>query len=100
IDRIIEAAQLSGADAIHPGYGFLAENAEFADACRDNNIVFIGPSGEAIKAMGHKAGAKQLMADAGVPCVPGYQGDDQSDERLQSEAERIGFPVMIKATAG
>ncbi|MET4580007.1 acetyl/propionyl/methylcrotonyl-CoA carboxylase subunit alpha [Ottowia thiooxydans] len=100
MDAIIEAARQTGADAVHPGYGFLAENASFARACRDAGLVFIGPSPDAIIAMGHKAGAKQIMMDAGVPCIPGYQGDDQSEERLQTEAERIGFPVMIKATAG
>jgi geranyl-CoA carboxylase alpha subunit len=100
IPAIIAAARLSGADAVHPGYGFLAENAAFAAACRDAGLVFIGPSPEAIRAMGHKAGAKQLMLDAGVPCIPGYQGADQRAERLADEAGRIGYPVMIKATAG
>ncbi|WP_137890557.1 acetyl-CoA carboxylase biotin carboxylase subunit [Ramlibacter sp. 2FC] len=100
IGAIIDAARQSGADAVHPGYGFLAENEEFAQACRDAGLVFIGPSPEAIVAMGDKAGAKRLMIEAGVPCVPGYQGDDQSELRLSQEAERIGFPVMIKATAG
>ena len=100
IPAIIEAARLSGADAVHPGYGFLAENAGFAQACRDAGLVFIGPSPEAIRAMGDKAGAKALMAAAGVPCIPGYQGADQSAARLADEAEAIGWPVMIKATAG
>lgn len=100
IEAIIEAARLAGADAVHPGYGFLAENADFARACRQAGLVFIGPSPEAIIAMGHKAGAKKIMMDAGVPCIPGYQGQDQSQDRLLAEAERIGFPVMIKATAG
>ncbi|THJ33255.1 acetyl-CoA carboxylase biotin carboxylase subunit [Lampropedia aestuarii] len=100
IDAVIDAARQVGADAIHPGYGFLAENQDFARACRDAGLVFIGPSPESIVAMGHKAGAKQLMMDAGVPCIPGYQGADQSAQRLLAEAERIGFPVMIKATAG
>ena len=100
IDAIIDAARKSGADAIHPGYGFLAENEDFAQACRDAGLVFIGPSPEAIVAMGDKAGAKRLMMEAGVPCIPGYQGDDQSEGRLAAEAGRIGFPVMIKATAG
>jgi geranyl-CoA carboxylase alpha subunit len=100
IAAIIEAARLSGADAVHPGYGFLAENASFAQACRDAGMVFIGPAPQAIVAMGHKAGAKTLMQAAGVPCIPGYQGPDQSEQRLATEAERIGFPVMIKATAG
>ncbi|CAN5910260.1 acetyl-CoA carboxylase biotin carboxylase subunit [soil metagenome] len=104
IPAIIEAAQLSGADAVHPGYGFLAENEDFAQACRDAGLVFIGPSPEAIVSMGNKAGAKTLMKAAGVPCIPGYQGREgqhsQSEERLATEAARIGFPVMIKATAG
>jgi geranyl-CoA carboxylase alpha subunit len=100
IPAIIDAARKTGADAVHPGYGFLAENADFARACRDAGLVFIGPSPEAIDAMGHKAEAKRLMAAAGVPCVPGYGGDDQSPERLSAEADRIGYPVMIKAVAG
>jgi geranyl-CoA carboxylase alpha subunit len=100
IDAVIEAARRTNADAVHPGYGFLAENEHFARACRDAGLVFIGPSPEAIIAMGHKAGAKKIMMDAGVPCIPGYQGEDQSEARLAAEAERIGFPVMIKATAG
>ncbi len=100
IPAIIDAARACGADAIHPGYGFLAENEDFAAACRDAGLVFIGPSPEAIRAMGDKAGAKRLMIDAGVPCIPGYQGDDQSDARLAAEAAQIGYPVMIKATAG
>ncbi|MBB5054118.1 geranyl-CoA carboxylase alpha subunit [Afipia massiliensis] len=100
IDGIIEAAKASGADAVHPGYGFLAENAEFAKACRAAGLVFIGPSPEAIHAMGNKAGAKDIMQKAGVPCVPGYQGEDQSDATMLTAAKRIGFPVMIKAVAG
>ena len=100
IPAIIAAARASGADAVHPGYGFLAENEQFAQACRDAGLVFIGPSPEAILAMGNKAGAKRLMIEAGVPCVPGYQGEDQSEARLAREAERIGWPVMIKAVAG
>lgn len=100
IDAILEAARISGADAIHPGYGFLAENEAFAAACREAGLVFIGPSAEAIRAMGDKAGGKRLMIDAGVPCIPGYQGEDQSEQRLSEEADRIGYPVMIKATAG
>jgi len=100
IPAIVEAARLSGADAVHPGYGFLAENDHFAQACKDAGLVFIGPSAEAIVSMGNKAGAKTLMMAAGVPCIPGYQGEDQSEERLAKEAARIGFPVMIKATAG
>ncbi len=100
IDALIDAARRTGADAVHPGYGFLAENSAFAAACREAGLVFIGPSAEAITAMGDKAGAKQLMAAAGVPVIPGYQGDDQSAERLGQEAAHIGWPVMIKATAG
>jgi geranyl-CoA carboxylase alpha subunit len=82
IAAIIAAAKCASADAVHPGYGFLAENEDFAQACRDAGLVFIGPSPEAIVAMGNKAGAKQLMMDAGVPCIPGYQGEDQSEETL------------------
>lgn len=100
IDRILEAAQRSGSDAVHPGYGFLSENAEFADACRSAGLIFVGPSSSAISLMGDKAKAKRAMLEAGVPCVPGYQGDDQSDAVLASEADLIGFPLMIKATAG
>ena len=100
IANIIAAAKRSGADAVHPGYGFLAENAGFAAACRDAGLIFIGPSPEAIAAMGHKAGAKKLMLAAGMPCIPGYQGEDQSAATLKDEAEKIGFPVMIKASAG
>jgi geranyl-CoA carboxylase alpha subunit len=100
IEAIIAAAKSSGADAVHPGYGFLAENEDFAQACRDAGLIFIGPSPEAIKAMGNKAGAKEIMLAAGVPCVPGYQGADQSDAAMLAEAGKIGFPVMIKAVAG
>jgi len=100
IEAIIEAAKASGADAVHPGYGFLAENEHFAGACHDAGLVFIGPSPEAIRAMGNKAGAKEIMQAAGVPCVPGYQGADQSDAAMLAEAKKIGFPVMIKAVAG
>ncbi len=100
IDAIIAAAKASGASAVHPGYGFLAENEDFAQACRDAGLVFIGPSPEAIRAMGNKAGAKDIMQKAGVPCVPGYQGADQSDAAMLAEARKIGFPVMIKAVAG
>src|SRR5437773_3714169 len=79
IEAIIEAARASGASAVHPGYGFLAENADFAQACHDAGLVFVGPSPQAIRSMGNKAGAKEIMYKAGVPCVPGYQGADQSD---------------------
>jgi len=100
IAAIIAAARRAGADAIHPGYGFLAENAAFAAACREAGLVFVGPAADSIAAMGDKAGAKAIMQAAGVPVVPGWQGDDQSDERLAAEAAAIGFPVMIKAVAG
>jgi geranyl-CoA carboxylase alpha subunit len=100
IDRILEAAHKSGADAIHPGYGFLSENATFAAACEKAGLVFIGPPPAAIAAMGNKAAAKRRMIDAGVPCVPGYQGADQSDAVLEKEARKIGLPVMVKAAAG
>ena len=99
-EAIIAAARTSGADAVHPGYGFLAENAEFAQACGDAGLVFIGPSPESIQAMGNKAGAKAIMQAAGVPCVPGNQGADQSDATMFAEAKKIGFPIMIKAVAG
>ncbi len=100
IDRILEAAHKSGADAIHPGYGFLSENEAFATACKKAGLVFIGPPPAAIAAMGNKAAAKRRMIDAGVPCVPGYQGADQSDANLDKEAREIGLPVMVKAAAG
>src|SRR6201994_1344769 len=100
IPAIIAAAKASGAGAVHPGYGFLADNENFARACRDAGLVFIGPSPEAIKAMGNKAGAKEIMQKAGVPCVPGYQGADQSDAVMLMEAKKVGFPVMIKAVSG
>ena len=100
IPALLEAARKAGAEAVHPGYGFLAESDAFANACAEAGLVFIGPPAEAILAMGNKAGAKRLMDAAGVPCVPGYQGDDQSDARMAQEAARIGYPVMIKAAAG
>ena len=100
IDAIIDAAKRTGADAIHPGYGFLSERAAFAEACEANGIIFVGPPAAAIAAMGDKAQSKRRMIAAGVPCIPGYQDEDQSDERLVKEATRIGFPVMLKASAG
>jgi len=100
IDRILEAARRSGAQAIHPGYGFLSENAEFAAACAAAGIVFIGPPPGAIRAMGSKSAAKSLMQQAGVPLVPGYHGENQDTAHLASEAARIGYPVLIKASAG
>ncbi|MFZ5779770.1 MAG: acetyl-CoA carboxylase biotin carboxylase subunit [Pseudomonadota bacterium] len=99
-DRIIAAAQRTGAEAIHPGYGFLSENAAFAEACEAAGIVFIGPPASAIRAMGSKSEAKKIMEKARVPLVPGYHGDDQSPELLAAEAARIGYPVLIKASAG
>jgi 3-methylcrotonyl-CoA carboxylase alpha subunit len=99
-DRIIEAAQATGAQAIHPGYGFLSENEEFARACTEAGLVFIGPPASAIQAMGLKAQSKQLMERAGVPLVPGYHGADQDAALLEREAARIGYPVLIKASAG
>ncbi len=99
-DAIIDAAKKSGAQAIHPGYGFLSENADFAEACETAGIVFIGPSAESMRKMGSKAGAKELMAGHGVPVVPGYTGADQDPALLAREAQRIGFPLMIKAAHG
>ena len=99
-ERIIEAAKATGAQAIHPGYGFLSENEEFAQACQDAGLVFIGPPPSAIKDMGLKAESKQLMEKAGVPLVPGYHGANQDAALLQAEADRIGYPVLIKASAG
>ena len=99
-ERIIEAAQATGAQAIHPGYGFLSENEEFAQACQNAGLVFIGPPPSAIKDMGLKAESKQLMEKAGVPLVPGYHGANQDAALLQAEADRIGYPVLIKASAG
>ena len=100
IAAVIDAARRTGADAVHPGYGFLSENEDFASACADADLVFIGPSADAIRAMGNKAHAKRLMSEAGLPGVPGYEGEDQSESRLAAEADLIGYPVMIKAAAG
>src|SRR5690606_1794181 len=99
-EKIINAAKKTGADAIHPGYGFLSENDEFATACAKAGIVFIGPPVAAIQAMGGKSEAKALMEKAGVPLVPGYHGDKQDEAFLLAEAGKIGFPVLIKASAG
>ena len=99
-ERLIEIAKETGAQAVHPGYGFLSENAAFARACEAAGLVFIGPSASAIEAMGLKAESKQLMARAGVPLVPGYHGSDQDPNMLAREADRIGYPVLIKASAG
>ena len=100
IDKVIDAAGQTGAEAIHPGYGFLSENAEFCRACEAAGIVFIGPPVAAIEAMGSKSAAKRIMEDAGVPLVPGYHGDDQDPALLLEEAHKIGFPVLLKAVAG
>jgi len=99
-DRILEVAKRSGAQAIHPGYGFLSENEAFAEACQKAGVVFVGPPAAAIRAMGSKSEAKRLMEKAGVPLVPGYHGDKQDGAFLQREADRIGYPVLIKASAG
>ncbi|WP_431285159.1 acetyl/propionyl/methylcrotonyl-CoA carboxylase subunit alpha [Humitalea sp. 24SJ18S-53] len=99
-DVILDAARRTGAQAIHPGYGFLSENADFAEACAAAGILFVGPPASAIRAMGSKAAAKTLAALAGAPILPGYHGEDQTDARLVDEAARIGFPLLIKATAG
>jgi 3-methylcrotonyl-CoA carboxylase alpha subunit len=98
--RVIDLARRIGADAVHPGYGFLSENADFAQGCLDAGLVFVGPPPAAIRAMGSKSASKAAMAAAGVPVAPGYHGDEQSLERLCAEAERIGFPLIIKASAG
>jgi geranyl-CoA carboxylase alpha subunit len=100
IPAILDAARRTGADAIHPGYGFLSENPDFARACQQAGLTFIGPSPEAIELMGSKRRSKLAMLEAGVPCIAGYQGSAQDDGSLQREAERIGFPLMIKASAG
>ena len=100
IDKLLEAAQKAGADAVHPGYGFLSENAGFAQACLDAGLVFIGPPPSAITAMGDKALAKRRMIAASVPCAPGYLGEEQGDGRLTQEALRLGFPLLVKAVAG
>ena len=99
-DKVIEAARQVGADAIHPGYGFLSENAEFAEACAAADIIFVGPPADAIRLMGSKRLSKLAMLDSDVPCIPGYQGADQDDETLLSKAAEIGLPLMIKASAG
>ncbi len=99
-ERILEAAQKTGAQAVHPGYGFLSENEAFAEACAAAGIAFIGPPVTAIRAMGSKSAAKSLMEQAGVPLVPGYHGEKQDAAFLEQEATRIGYPVLIKASAG
>jgi geranyl-CoA carboxylase alpha subunit len=100
VEALLDAARRTGAEAVHPGYGFLSERADFARACAAAGLVFIGPPPEAIEAMGDKAAAKRRMLAAGVPCAPGYLGEAQSDERLMSEAERLGVPLLVKAVAG
>lgn len=100
VDRLLAAARATGADALHPGYGFLSESAEFAQAVVDAGLVWVGPPPAAIRALGSKAAAKALAQSQGVPCLPGYAGDEQSPERFAAEAERIGYPLMVKAVAG
>ncbi len=100
VGRVIDAGRQSGANALHPGYGFLSERAELADACQKAGITFVGPKAESIAAMGSKSEARHLMQRKGVPVVPGYDGDDQSDATLAREANRIGFPLLIKASSG
>ncbi len=100
IERVIEAARKSGAEAVHPGYGFLSENAEFAQACADAGLVFVGPTAAMMIAMGSKSGSKALMEKAGVPLVPGYHGEAQDEATLAKAADKIGFPVLVKASAG
>jgi 3-methylcrotonyl-CoA carboxylase alpha subunit len=100
IERVIDAARQSGAEAVHPGYGFLSENAEFGQACADAGLVFVGPTAAMMIAMGSKSGSKMLMEKAGVPLVPGYHGEAQDEAILAKAANKIGFPVLIKASAG
>ncbi|MDH2343106.1 acetyl/propionyl/methylcrotonyl-CoA carboxylase subunit alpha [Bradyrhizobium sp. SSUT77] len=100
VERLIEAARKTGAEAIHPGYGFLSENAEFARACFDAGLVFVGPTAGMMTAMGSKSGSKALMEKAGVPLVPGYHGEAQDDATLAKAAEKVGFPILVKASAG
>ncbi len=100
LEALLDAARRTGADAIHPGYGFLSQNGDFADAVRDAGLVFVGPPGDVHRRMGDKKGARRLMAAAGVPVLPGYDGDDQQDATLATQAARIGWPVMIKPSRG
>src|SRR3954452_13505159 len=95
IERVIDAARRSGAEAVHPGYGFLSENADFAQACAEAGLVFVGPTAQMMTAMGSKSGSKALMEKAGVPLVPGYHGEAQEEAVLARQAERIGFPVLL-----
>ena len=100
IERVIEVARKTGAEAVHPGYGFLSESADFAQACLDAGLVFVGPTAAMIRMMGSKSGSKMLMEEAGVPLVPGYHGEAQDEATLAKAADRIGFPVLVKASAG
>jgi len=100
IDRLIEVAREYGADAIHPGYGFLSENHEFAKRCEDEGIAFIGSHSESIRAMGNKVEARQMMINSGVPVIPGMEGSADDVELFKKEAERVGYPVLLKAAAG
>eukprot|EP01036_Dinobryon_divergens_P061431 gene61431-biopygen1239 len=100
VDRLLDAARATGADAVHPGYGFLSENADFAQAVIDAGLTWVGPPPSAIRALGSKSAAKALAQAQGVPCLPGYFGDDQREETFVAEAQRVGFPLMVKAVAG
>jgi 3-methylcrotonyl-CoA carboxylase alpha subunit len=100
VNRVVDAARACGADALHPGYGFLSERAELAAACEEAGLIFVGPKASSIAAMGSKAESRRLMKSLGVPIVPGYDGDDQSMETLLAEGERVGFPLLVKASAG
>lgn len=100
VEALLGACRKTGANALHPGYGFLSENADFAQACADAGVTFIGPGPEAIRVMGDKAGAKRAMIEAGVPCAPGYLGDKQDDTTLIEQAERMGYPLLVKAVSG
>lgn len=99
-DRILDAARVTGAEAIHPGYGFLSEQADLVQGCAELGITWVGPHIDAIRAMGSKIEAKKIALEAGVPCIPGYSGEDQSDNALAAAAHEIGLPVMVKASAG
>jgi len=100
MDKLVQVAKAHGAQAIHPGYGFLSERAKFADYCKDNGVVFIGPPAQAIREMGSKSESKKIMELANVPVVPGYHGEEQGIAKLKAEADRIGYPVLIKAVSG
>lgn len=98
--KVLEVAKHAKVQALHPGFGFLSENADFADECERNKVIFIGPPSSAIRKMGSKSEAKKIMINAKVPVVPGYHGENQQDQYLYEQAKRIGFPVMIKAVLG